>query len=428
MRLFLDTTPLRVSRDFRLLWAGQAASFVGSVITSAALPYQVFHQTHSSLAVGLLGVAQLGPLLAFSIVGGALADSVDKRRLLLGATAAAAACSVALAVNASLGQPQLWLLYVLGAAVSAMFAVTFPVLRSLLPLLLDTELRPAAFALQSTYGSFGMMAGPAIAGLLIGALGLTSAYGVDVATYGVALLVFGRIAPSPPVRGAPEASGSSILGGLRFLRGHSVVMSTFGIDLLAMVFGMPRALFPALADRLGGGPVLYGLLLSSVAAGAFVASLASGWTTRVRRQGRAVLWAVTAWGITIAAAGLTRHRVLVLASLAGAGAADMISGVYRSSIAADLTPDELRGRVSGVEFAVYAGGPVLGDVEAGVVGGLAGLPFAIVSGGVACVVGAAFFATRVRSFATYVRPTGAGATAGPGDTDTAGAAAPFPHP
>lgn len=413
MRLFLDTTPLRVSKDFRRLWAGQAASFVGSVITSAALPYQVFHQTHSSLAVGLLGVAELGPLLAFSIVGGALADSVDKRRLLLGATAAATACSAALAVNASLGHPQLWLLYVLGAAVSAMFAVTFPVLRSLLPLLLDTELRPAAFALQSTYGSFGMMAGPAIAGLLIGAFGLTSAYGVDVATYGVALLVFGRIAPSPPVRGAPEASGSSILGGLRFLRGHSVVMSTFGIDLLAMVFGMPRALFPALADRLGGGPVLYGLLLSSVAAGAFVASLASGWTTRVRRQGRAVLWAVTAWGVAIAAAGLTRQRVLVLALLAGAGAADMISGVYRASIAADLTPDELRGRVSGVEFAVYAGGPVLGDVEAGVVGGLAGVPFAIVSGGVACVVGAAVFATKVRSFATYVRPTGASAADGP---------------
>ena len=404
MRLLVDTTPLRVSRDFRRLWVGQAVSFVGSMITVAALPYQVFHQTGSSLAVGLLGLAQLGPLLVFSLVGGAFADSVDKRRLLLGVTAVSAGCSALLAVNASLDRPQLWLLYVLGAVASAAFAVSFPVLRSLLPLLLDEEVRPAAFALQSTYGSFGMMAGPAVAGVIIAGLGLTSAYVADVFTYGIALVAFRGIAPSPPVVGAGRASTTSVLQGVRFLRGHSVIVSVFSIDLLAMVFGMPRALFPALAVRLGGGPRLYGLLLSSVAAGAFVASLTSGWTTRVRRQGRAVLLAVAAWGVTIAIAGLTREPLLVLAMLAGAGASDMISGVYRSTIAADLTPDDLRGRVSGVEIAVYAGGPVLGDVEAGVVGGLAGVPFAIVSGGVACVLGAALFAVRVRPFARYERP------------------------
>jgi MFS family permease len=182
-------------------------------------------------------------------------------------------------------------------------------------------------------------------------------------------------------------------------------MSTFGIDLLAMVFGMPRSLFPALADRLGGGPTLYGLLFSSVAGGAFVASLTSGWTGRVRHQGRAVLLSVGAWGFAIALAGLFREPVVVLAMLACAGGADMISGVYRSAIAASVTPDELRGRVSGVELAVYAGGPVLGDIEAGVVGGLVGVPFAIVSGGVACMVAAGLFAVRVRGFATYLRPT-----------------------
>ena len=268
----------------------------------------------------------------------------------------------------------------LGAAASGSFAVSFPVLRSLLPLLLEEELRPAAFALQSTYGSFGMMAGPALGGVLIGLAGLASAYTVDIGTYVVALVVFAGIAPAPPVAGSRGASTSSVLEGLRFLRGHSVIMSTFGIDLLAMVFGMPRALFPALAERLGGGPMMYGLLLSSVAGGAFVASLVSGWTTRVQRQGRAVLWAVTAWGVSIAVAGLTRVPVVVLAMLACAGGADMISGVYRSTITAAVTPDEMRCRVSGVEIAVYAGGPVLGDVEAGVVGGLVGVPFAIVSG------------------------------------------------
>jgi MFS family permease len=403
MRVLVDTTPLRVSRDFRRLWFGQAVSFIGSMITTAALPFQVFHQTHSSLAVGLLGVAQLGPLLVCGIVGGGLADRIDKRRLLLAVTTASLACSVTLAVNASLHQPQLWLLYVVGAVASGVFAVSFAVLRSLLPLLLNEDLRPAAFALQATYGSFGMMAGPAAAGVLIAGSGLTSAYVADVVTFGIALAAFARVSPSPPVPGAAGTSSTSLLGGLRFLRGHSVVMSVFAIDFLAMVFGMPRALFPALADQLGGGPVLYGLLLSSVAAGAFVASLGSGWTARVQHQGRALIAAVAIWGVSIAVAGLTHQPVVVLALFGCAGGADMISGVFRSTITANLTPDDLRGRVSGVEFAVYAGGPVVGDVEAGVVGGLAGVPFAIVSGGVACVIGAGLFAARVRGLATYQR-------------------------
>ncbi len=406
MGLLIDTTPLRVSRDFRRLWIGQAVSFLGSTMTAAALPFQVYEHTHSSLAVGLLGVAQLGPLLTFSIVGGAFADSVDKRLLLLGVTVAALMCSAGLAVNASLDRPQLWLMYVLGAAAAGVTAVTFPVLRSLLPLLLDEPLRPAAFALQSTYGSFGMMAGPAVGGVLIGTAGLTATYGVDVATYAAALIAFTGIAASPPVGDGHKASVASVLHGLRFLRGQSVIMGVFGIDLLAMIFGMPRALFPALTARLGGGPALYGVLLSAVAAGAFVASVTSGWSGRVRRQGRAVLWSVAVWGAAISVAGVTLSTAVVLGCLAVAGAADMISGVYRSAIAADVIPDDLRGRISGVEIAVYAGGPQLGDIEAGVVGGLVGVPFAIVSGGIACVASAAVFAARVKNFTRYVGPVG----------------------
>ncbi len=403
MPLLVDTTPLRVSRDFRLLWSGQAVSFVGTTVTMAALPYQVFQETRSSLAVGLLGVVQLVPLLVFSLLGGALADSLDKRRLLLGVNIVSLGCAAALAANASLDEPQVWLLFVLGAISSGILAVSYPTSRSLLPLLLEERLRPAGYALQSTYGSFGMMAGPALGGALIAAFGLTAAYLVDVVTYVVALAVFSRLAPSPPVAGASRASTASILEGLRFLRGHSVIMSIFAIDLLAMVFGMPRALFPAFSERLGGGATLYGLLLSAVAAGAFLASLGSGWTGRVERQGRAVIVAVAVWGTAVAVAGLVRAPVPVLLLLVVAGAADMISGVFRSAVAADVTPDELRGRVSGVEIAVYAGGPVLGDVEAGVVGGLVGVPFAIVSGGLACVAGAAAFALFVPSFFGYVR-------------------------
>jgi transmembrane secretion effector len=292
------------------------------------------------------------------------------------------------------------------------------VLRSLLPLLLEQGLRPAGYSLQSAYTSFGWMAGPAVGGVLIGGFGLTSAYVTDMATFGMALAAFAGIAPSPPVPRTVDTSTTSLLGGLRFLRAHPVILSVFAIDLIAMVFGMPRALFPALSERLGGGPVLYGLLLSSVAAGAFVASLASGWTTRVRHQGRTLLVAVAVWGTFIAAAGLTRQPVAVLTLLACAGWADMISGVFRSTIAANLTPDDMRGRVSGAEFTVYAGGPVLGDVESGIVGGLVSVPFAIVSGGIACVVGAGIFAARVRGLATY-RSSSAARTGATAPTGTA---------
>ena len=183
MRLFVDTTPLRVSRDFRRLWIGQAVSVIGTAITTAALPYQVFHQTHSSLDVGLLGVAQLVPLLVCSILGGAFADAIDKRRLLLAVNTAALACSAALAANASLAHPHLWALYAIGAVASGVAGLGYPILRSLLPLLVEEQFRPAAYALQSAYGSFGMTAGPAVGGLLIAAFGLTTAYGVDVGTY-----------------------------------------------------------------------------------------------------------------------------------------------------------------------------------------------------------------------------------------------------
>ncbi len=399
--LLIDTSPLRASRDFRMLFVGQAVSYFGAMISMAALPYQLFQATHSSVQIGLLGLVQLGPMLVCGLLGGALADAFDKRTMLrvLGVTSGLA--SVLLALNASLDHPHVWALYVIAVLSTSSGALTFPVMRSLLPLLLEEKLRPAAFTLQATYGSFGMMAGPAVGGLLIGTIGLDGAYLVDVATYVVALLIYSQIAPSPPVV-TDGAERTSIFEGIRFLRGHSLVVSIFAIDLLAMVFGMPRALFPALTDRLGGGPLMYGLLLSSVAAGAFIASITSGWTSRIRRYGRAVLWSVAVWGAAIAVAGVVRVPALVMLAFVVAGGADMISGVYRSTIAAAVTPDDLRGRVSGVEFAVYASGPTLGDVEAGVVGGLVSVPFAIVSGGIACMVGAAVFARVVPGLANYI--------------------------
>jgi MFS family permease len=398
--LLVDITPLRVSPDFRRLWFGQALSLVGSTMTSAALPFQVFQLTDSSLAVGLLGLCQLGPLLLFSVVGGALADSWDKRRMLLGVSVVALVGAGALSFNASLDDPHLWVLYVVGAAISGTLAVGHPVMRSMLPLLLSEEHRPAGFALQSSYVWLGVMLGPAIGGLVIAASGLSTVYALDVVSYVLALVILARVAPSPPVEDAPKAGVASILDGVRFLRG-SLVIHVFALDLIAMVFGMPVALFPALADRLDGGPTLYGLLLSSIAAGGFAASLFSGWTSRVVHQGRAILVGVAVWGAAIAVAGSSRTPAVVLVAFAVAGGADMFSGVFRGTIAAALTPDDFRGRVSGVELAVYAGGPKLGDVEAGVVGGLVSVPFAIVSGGLVCVLAAAVFAAAVPRLTRY---------------------------
>jgi MFS family permease len=406
----VDIRPLRVSRDFRRLWTGQAVSFLGSTMTTAAMPFQVFHQTGSSLAVGALGAVQLGPLLVGSLYGGALADRIDKRSLLLIVTVSSALTSAALAFNASLSHPQLWVVYLLAAFVSAIGAVTFPALRSLLQLLVEPELRPAAFGLQSIYFSFGAMVGPALAGLIIAVFSLKATYTIDAVSYAFALLFFARLAPSPPVAVHTGSSHASVIEGLKFLRGQPVIMSIFGIDLIAMIFGMPRALFPQLAQNLGGGAGLYGLLVSSVAVGSFVAATTSGLWTRSQRHGLVVIWAVGCWGAAVALAGLAKQPVVVLVLFAFAGAADTVSAVYRSTIAADVTPDELRGRVSGVEIAVYAGGPVLGDIEAGVVGGIAGVPFAIVSGGLACVAGALWFARFVPEFAHYRRRGPATAT------------------
>ena len=405
--LAVDTTPLRVSRDFRLLWIGQAVSLLGSVMTMVALPWEVFERTHSSLDVGLLGVAQLVPLLALSVVGGAVADAVDRRSLMIRLELALAACSVLLALHASLAGHTLWPVYVLAAATSGISAMHFATLRSLVPLLLPTELRPAGFALEATYGTFAFMIGPAVAGALIAAVGLTATYAADAVTFVAALVAVVLITPHPPVAEA-KASRASVLEGLRFVRGQQALVAVWGADLIAMVFGMPRALFPALALRLGGGARALGLLHAAVAAGSFLASISSGWAGRIRRHGRAIVWSVMAWGVAVAVVGLAHSIWLAVLLLSVAGAADMVSGVFRSTVAADVTPDELRGRITGLEFAAYASGPLLGDAESGAVAALAGVPFAIVSGGLACVAGAGLLAVLAPRLMRYERPAAGG--------------------
>lgn len=403
-RLLVDVAPLRESRAYRLLYAGQLVSFLGRQLTVVAVPVQVYDLTRSSLAVGMTGLVSLVPLLIFSLVGGSVADAVDRRRLLIAANVALAVTSAGLALNAHRGdEALLWPIYVFGALNAGLSGVELPTRNAVVPRLLRPELLPAAAALSQIMIQVGQVAGPAVAGPLIGGVGLAAAYWVDVATFGVAVAALLALDPLPPEGGGTKVGIASIREGLQFLRGRPVLQASFAIDINAMVFGMPRALFPALAEgTFHGGPATVGLLFAAPGAGALAGALASGWVGSVRRQGRAVNLAVLVWGGSIAAFGMASSLPLALVLLAIAGAADVVSAVFRNTILQTTVPDWLRGRLSAIHIAVVTGGPRLGDAEAGAVAALSSPRFSVVSGGLACVVGVAVLHRLRPEFDRYV--------------------------
>lgn len=385
--LLVDIAPLRESREFRLLWGGELVSFLGSQITVVAVPLQVYALTRSSFAVGMLGLVQLGPLLVCSLLGGTIADAFDRRKVLLVTQLLLAACSVGLAVNA-VGHGKVWLLFVLSAAVAGLSGIDSPTRWASVARLVRPEQFSAAAALTQTLMTTGLVVGPAVGGLLIAKVSLAAAFWVDVATFGVAMATVLALRPLPPEGGGVKVGFSSIGEGLRYLRGRQALQGTFVIDINAMVFGMPRALFPEMAVKtFRGGAGTAGMLYAAPGFGALLGALSSGWVTKVDRQGRAVLFAVAAWGIAIAGFGFSPWLWLALLLLALAGASDVVSAVFRNTILQLSVPDRLRGRLSAVHIAVVTGGPRLGDTESGTVAALAGTRFAAVSGGLACLAG-----------------------------------------
>ena len=391
-RLLVDLTPLRTSRQYRLLFSGQAISYIGTQLTAVAAPYQVFVLTDSSFAVGMLGLAQIVPLVLGSLLGGAWADSHDRRRLLLIAQLLLGVTSAGLAINAFVATPQVWLIYVLTALAAGFSGLDHPTRSAAVPNLVSRRDLPAALALNQLMWQLGLVVGPALAGLLIARVSIASTYALDVVSFAVAAVTLLRMAPILPAGVHPGGGRASILEGLRFLKGRQALQGTFVIDINAMIFGMPRALFPALGTDVFGGPEAVGLLYAAPAAGALGAAIWSGWAGRVDGQGRGVIWAVVAWGAAVALFGLSPWLWLALVLLAVAGAADVVSAVFRNSILQLTVPDRLRGRLSSVHIAVVTGGPRLGDVEAGAVAALTTPTFAVVSGGVACMAGAALIA------------------------------------
>ena len=386
---------------------GNFVTGLGAQATLVALPYQVYVQTESALLTGLLGLAELGPLVVMALLGGALADRVDRRKLLLADQLAIAAITAGLFAVSVAGEPPVLVLFVLGGLLAGASSVQNVARTAIVPNLVEPRMMPAALALTFGLYQLAMVIGPGVGGLLIAAAGVEGAYAVDALTCLAMVFSVTALSPQLPQRDPSVEHlpiGRSIGEGLRFVRGNQALMGSFAIDLFAMTFGMPRALFPVLAVSVyDAGAAGTGLLFASVSAGATVAALTTGWLDRVRKLGLVVIVAVVVWGLAIAAAGLVGSLWPAAALLALAGAADSISAVCRSIINQTVTPDALRGRMSSVFSLVVTSGPRLGDVEAGVVASLSSARFSMTSGGLACLAGTALVCLAFPALARYDR-------------------------
>jgi len=403
----IDIRPLRVVA-YRRMWIGNGVSYFGFQFTSVAVPVEMFAITHSSAWVGLLGVAGLVPLMIFGLWGGAAADVVDRRRLLLISSSVAWISTLGFLVQALLGMDNPILLLGLTAVQSAGFAISSPARQAIIPRIVPRDLIPAANTLAYTTTTAGGVLGPLAAGLIFGAwstgAGVVVAYAVDAVLFTITFWATWRLPPIPPMildEGAerPTAGVRGIVDGLRFLASKPVLLMSFGVDIIAMVFAMPRALFPEVAeDRFGGGAAV-GWLFAAIAMGSVLGGLTSGWIGRVKRQGVALIIAVVVWGLAVGFSGFARSLWLIVLLLAVGGAADLVSAVYRQSILQTFAPDRLRGRLQGVFTVVVAGGPRLGDLRAGATADLTGATGSwagggFVAAGLAVVLASVFPALR----------------------------------
>ncbi|MGA2209127.1 MAG: MFS transporter [Acidimicrobiales bacterium] len=398
--LKLDLSPLRESRDLRLLFAGGGISFAGSMLTFVALPYQSYEITHSSLVVGLLSLAELVPLLATAFIGGALADAVDRRRMVRLTELGLCLGSGVLVANSLLGRPQLWVLFAVSVVFASFDGLQRPSLDAMVPLLVRPEQLAATSAIMSLRSDFGQIAAPALTGVIIAVGGLTLTYSLDVASYVVSLLFLLRLGATPPPPGQSELSVRAIRIGLSYAWRRKDLLGTYLVDMSAMFFGIPNALFPQIATHLGG-PSALGILYASPALGSFLVTATSGWVRHVRRYGRLIAVAAAIWGAGIVLLGFAASLWVAALGLVIAGAGDMVSGLGRMTVWNQSIPDTLRGRLAGIEMLSYSSGPTLGNVEAGILERLVGLRTSIVAGGALCVAVTAVLALSLPAFWHY---------------------------
>jgi MFS family permease len=418
-RFFADTTPLRTP-DFRRLWLAGIVTVIGGNLTIFAVPVQLYALTHNSAYVGLSGLFALVPLVVFGLLGGAWADAMDRRLLLIIASCGLALASVLLWLQAALALNNVWVVLCLLSVQQAFYAINQPTRSAAIPRMLPGDQLPAANSLNTTVMQFGAIVGPLLAGVMLDWVDLSTLYLIDAITCTAPILVTFRLAPMPPSNGEQGSSRSSrwglaaVLDGFRYLAGNQVVLMSFVVDLIAMILGMPRALFPQMAHESFGGPVEGGttmaLLAAAMSAGAVAGGVFSGWLPRIRRQGLAVVAAIVAWGVAMVGfglvSGLAHGRAgpllwIALAFLAFGGAADMVSAAFRSTILQQAASDELRGRLQGVFIVVVAGGPRLADAVHGAAAAAAGTTVVAAGGGALVVVGVVIAALAVPAFVRY---------------------------
>jgi hypothetical protein len=402
-RVALDLTPLRASRDFRLLFLGQVVSNLGTQAALVALPFQIFVLSHSAALVGLLGAFEIGPMVVISLFGGAIADRIDRRLLVGVAQVGVIATAGGLAAAAATGRPPVLLVLILGGLLAGSGTLNSVAGAAIVPNVLPPERLRGGLALN--YGIYQLtgIVGPALGGLLIAGTSLATTYAVDAGSCVAMLVVALMLAPQRPthVEQHPPVL-QSIAEGLRFVRGNRALAGSFAIDLVAMTFGMPRALFAVLSLTVyHAGASGAGLMYSAVALGGTVSVFTSGWLIHARRLGLIVIGAVLAWGVGIALAGVVTSIAPALVFLALAGAADGVSAVCRTAINQTVTPDRLRGRMSAVYMLVVSGGPRFGDLESGSVAGLTSARFSVFSGGLACVLGVGLIVLAFPALAAY---------------------------
>jgi MFS family permease len=384
--MWLDLSPLKKNRDFRYLYVGQFVSFFGTMLTYVALPFQMYHLTQSTLAVGLLGVVELVPLLLTAFIGGALADSWDRKKLLiLSEIAMIAGCSL-LVLNSLLPHPQVWLLFIIAGLLSGISGLHRPALDAMTPRLVKHHEIQAVSVLTALKGNVGMIGGTAAAGLLIANVGLAWTFAVDCLTFIISLIALSQIKYITPLSKQDPPSFKSVMEALRYAVKRQELLGTYAVDMIAMIFGMPNALFPAVAESFGGAKVV-GWLYSAPAIGALVITVFSAWTHKIKRHGAAVAYASIVWGLAITAFGFANTWIWAIVFLALAGAADSVSGIFRTTLWNETIPDRLRGRMASLEMISYMTGPLLGNAEAGLVASLTSTKVSIISGGILCIIG-----------------------------------------
>ena len=399
-KLAIDLTPLKKYRDFRNLWTAGLISYLGSMITYVALPFQLKEITHSYVAVGLLGVIEIVPLIIFGLYGGVLADSVDRKKMVWATEAGALLLVLFLLSNSWFWDPKVFIIYIVAGLFAVVDGLQRPSMDAMLPRLVGHEDLPAASALMSLRWQFGVIVGPTIGGIIFSTLSISAGYAIDIATYVISLIFLARVRSIPPSLEAEKPSLAALFDGVRYAFSRQDLMGTYLIDLAAMFFAMPNALFPFWADEIAA-PWALGLFYAAGTVGSVIVTLTSGWTRTYRFHGRAVILAAIGWGLAVAASGLTHSLVLILIFLTIAGASDMVSALFRGNIWNQTIPDELRGRLAGIELLSYSVGPLAGQLRAASMAAATTLSISVTSGGLMCVLVVAILAIFLPKFRKY---------------------------